>query len=162
MAFSFFKGEGPEGRRGCLPRLRCRAVLRHGGGCGPSSRRARLHRRRGAFPLQCGAGQALPWHGNGNQQHEALCALHGLAVYFGAAAVQNESIFFNEKDTGDGRGEFSPAKYKCLEYVDWDISGKAPAPTTTQPGAPGNKKRAPATKAQRGAPGKKRAPAKGI
>ena len=149
MAFSFFKGEGPEGRRGCLPRLRCRAVLRHGGGGGPSSRRARLHRRRGASSLQGGA-------------DEALCALHGLAVYFGAAAVQNESIFFNEKDTGDGRGEFSPTKYKCLEYVDWDISGKAPAPTTTQPGAPGNKKRAPATKAQRGAPGKKRAPIKGI
>ena len=86
----------------------------------------------------------------------------GLRSISGPPLFQNESIFFNEKDTGDGRGEFSPAKYKCLEYVDWDISGKAPAPTTTQPGAPGNKKRAPATKAQRGAPGKKRAPVKGI
>ena len=70
-------------------------------------------------------------------------------------------IFTNEEETGDGRGDFSPAKYKCLGYVNWDISDKAPAPSKTQPGATGNTKRAPATKAQRGAPGKKRAPAKG-
>jgi hypothetical protein len=50
-----------------------------------------------------------------------LIPIVGLRSISGPPSFTKEKLFFNTDNT-NGNNEYSPMKYKCLEYVDWDLS----------------------------------------
>ncbi len=69
-----------------------------------------------------------------------LIPIKGLTSISGPPTFAKEISFFNTDNT-DGHNEFSPMKYKCLEYVDWDISPPKPS-SSSAPKAEQQKKQA--------------------
>ena len=59
-----------------------------------------------------------------------LIPIKGLTSISGPPLFTEEMLFFDEKDT-DEHNEFSPMKYKCLEYVDWNLSPPREKPSNS-------------------------------